>query len=51
MIVLLCPQVVALLYYLTSYFPGGAQGMKFMLGMASTAGMNMASSITKMVMK
>lgn len=44
-------QVVALLYYLTSYFPGGAQGMKFMLSMFSTAIVNGASSLTKMVMK
>ncbi|MEW5311317.1 MAG: hypothetical protein WDW38_003044 [Sanguina aurantia] len=44
-------QVVALLYYLTSYFPGGAQGMKFMLSMFSTAAMNMASGVTKMFMK
>lgn len=26
-------QVVALLYYVMSYFPGGAQGVKFMLSM------------------
>ena len=26
-------QVVALLYYILSYFPGGAQGVKFMLTM------------------
>eukprot|EP00798_Chlamydomonas_sp_ICE-L_P020258 gene20258-27012_t len=36
---LLCSglQVVALLYYMMSYFPGGTQGVKFMLGLFSNA--------------
>lgn len=41
-------QVVALLYYVLSYFPGGAQGVKFMLNLfynavASCFGSIMAS--------
>ena len=36
---LLCSglQMVALLYYILSYFPGGAQGVKFMLTMFANA--------------
>ena len=30
-------QVVALAYYIMSYFPGGAQGMQFALSMAGRA--------------
>jgi hypothetical protein len=36
---LLCSalQVVALLYYLTSHYPGGTSSVKFMLGMFGSA--------------
>lgn len=30
-------QLVALIYYVASYFPGGTQGVKFVLMMASSA--------------
>ncbi len=30
-------QVVALLYYLTSYYPGGTSSVRFVLGMAGSA--------------
>ena len=33
-------QVVALLYYMLSYFPGGANGVKFVLKMAFGAFLN-----------
>lgn len=44
-------QVVALLYYLMSYFPGGAQGVKFMLSMAYTAMLKCFASAYSVVMK
>jgi hypothetical protein len=45
------PQVVALLYYLSSYFPGGAQGVKFMLQLAYTAAGSALSGVQRMVMR
>ncbi|GFR48498.1 hypothetical protein Agub_g10397, partial [Astrephomene gubernaculifera] len=50
---LLCSglQVVALLYYLLSYFPGGANGVKFMLGLFYQAATRCASSVYGMVLK
>ena len=40
-------QVVALLYYVLSYFPGGAQGVKFMLNMFVSAVTSCFSSLLK----
>ncbi|KAG2438080.1 hypothetical protein HXX76_005689 [Chlamydomonas incerta] len=50
---LLCSglQVVALLYYLLSYFPGGANGVKFMLQLFSQAAMRCFASVYAMVAK
>ncbi|KAG2489053.1 hypothetical protein HYH03_012489 [Edaphochlamys debaryana] len=44
-------QVVALLYYLMSYFPGGASGVKFMLGMFYQATLRCMASVYAMVAK
>ncbi|GIL45065.1 hypothetical protein Vafri_2013 [Volvox africanus] len=44
-------QVVALLYYLMSYFPGGASGVKFMLGLFYQAAMRCFTSVYTMVAK
>ena len=38
--VLTTSQVVALLYYMLSYFPGGANGVKFVLKMGIGAFLN-----------
>lgn len=45
---LLCSvmQVVALLYYLTSYYPGGTSSVKFMLSMFGSAASSCFSSCT-----
>ncbi len=40
-------QVVALLYYIMSYFPGGAQGVKFMLGLFYNALSSCFSGVLK----
>ncbi|EFJ47552.1 hypothetical protein VOLCADRAFT_61248 [Volvox carteri f. nagariensis] len=50
---LLCSglQVVALLYYLMSYFPGGANGVKFMLGLFYQAALRCFNSVYAMVAK
>ncbi|GAX74841.1 hypothetical protein CEUSTIGMA_g2287.t1 [Chlamydomonas eustigma] len=40
-------QMVALLYYILSYFPGGAQGVKFMLNMFYNAVASCFSSLLK----
>ena len=42
-----CIQVVALLYYILSYFPGGAQGVKFMLTMFANAMTSCFGSLLK----
>lgn len=42
-------QVVALLYYLTSYYPGGTSSVKFMLSMFSSAAGSCFSSCTGMM--
>jgi hypothetical protein len=39
-------QVVALLYYLTSYYPGGTSSVKFMLSMFGSAASTCFSSCT-----
>ena len=44
-------QVVSLLYYLMSYFPGGTQGVKFMLGLFWQALQSCFSSVQRMVLK
>ena len=48
---LLCSvlQVVALLYYLTSYYPGGTSSVKFMLSMFGSAAGSCFSSCTGMI--
>ncbi|KXZ42015.1 hypothetical protein GPECTOR_222g483 [Gonium pectorale] len=50
---LLCSglQVVALMYYLMSYFPGGASGVKFMLGLFYQAAMRCFASVYAMIAK
>ena len=40
MMILTTLQVVALLYYMLSYFPGGANGVRFVLKMAFGAFLN-----------
>ncbi len=40
-------QVVALLYYILSYFPGGAQGVKFMLNLFYNAVLSCFSAVIK----
>lgn len=40
-------QVVALAYYIMSYFPGGAQGMQFALSMAGRAILSCFGSVTR----
>lgn len=44
-------QVVALLYYLMSYFPGGTQGVRFMLGLLYSAVWGCFSSAKKLLLK
>ena len=44
-------QVVALLYYLMSYFPGGTSGVKFMLGLFYQAATRCFASVYTMVAK
>lgn len=48
---LLCSvlQVVALLYYLTSYYPGGTSSVKFLLSMFGSAAGTCFSSCTAMM--
>jgi hypothetical protein len=41
------PQVVALMYYVMSYFPGGASGVKFMLTVFYKAVMSCMSGVTR----
>lgn len=41
-------QVVALMYYVMSYFPGGASGVKFMLTVFYKAVLSCMSSVTRM---
>ncbi|KAF5837407.1 Got1/Sft2-like family-domain-containing protein [Dunaliella salina] len=43
-------QVVALAYYLLSYFPGGEQGVRFVLGMMYNACWGCLQSVQKMVL-
>jgi len=45
-----CLQVVALTYYVLSYFPGGTQGVKFFLGMFYNAVWGCLLSVQKMVL-
>lgn len=40
-------QVVALLYYVTSYFPGGTQGLRFALGMVGRAIVSCCGSVLR----
>jgi hypothetical protein len=42
-------QVVALLYYLTSYYPGGTSSVKFLLSMFGSAASTCFSSCTGMI--
>lgn len=44
-------QVVAMLYYVLSYFPGGAYGVQFMLNMMGQAVMSCFGSISRMVLR
>lgn len=48
---LLCSglQVVALLYYLTSYYPGGTSSVKFMLSMFGSAASSCFSTCSALV--
>jgi hypothetical protein len=48
---LLCSglQVVALLYYLTSYYPGGTSSVKFMLSMFGSAASSCFSTCSTLV--
>lgn len=42
-------QVVALLYYLTSYYPGGTSSVKFVLGMFGSAASSCFSGATTLI--
>lgn len=42
-------QVVALLYYLTSYYPGGTSSVKFLLSMFSSAASSCFSTCSTLV--
>ncbi len=44
-------QVVALLYYLFSFFPGGVQGVKFVLSLFWQALLQCLSGVQRMVLK
>ena len=44
-------QVVALLYYALSYFPGGTAGVRFVLNMILSACWQCVLSVQKMVVK
>jgi hypothetical protein len=44
-------QVVTLLYYLLSYFPGGSSGLKFMLTMLGNAVSSCFSSASQSVLR
>lgn len=44
-------QVVALLYYLLSYFPGGTTGVRFVLGLFGQAVMSCFASVQALVLK
>lgn len=44
-------QVVAMLFYILSYFPGGASGVKFVLSMLANAVMSCFSSVGRMAFR
>ncbi|KAL6755433.1 Got1/Sft2-like family-domain-containing protein [Haematococcus lacustris] len=44
-------QVVTLLYYLMSYFPGGTQGVKLLLGLFGQAVMSCFGNVQRMLLK
>lgn len=47
----MCVQVVTLLYYLMSYFPGGTNGVRFMLNLFGQALMSCFGGVQKLLLK